>query len=279
MINLPTSEANKLANRIDNLHNILMIDLTNAQLERYSRHILLPEIDEEGQNKLFNAHIVCVGLGGLAAVALPILAGAGIGTLSLIDADRVELSNLPRQTLYPEAMVQSPKTLAAMEGLSALNSEIKLQMANARLTAENAETLLANADIILDASDNFPTRYAINDAACQLAIPFISASLLRFSGQISSFFPHIQDALGPSPCYRCLYHEAPPDNLLPRCEQLGIFSPTASLVGAIQASEALKYLLNIGNLLHRKLLMIELDELRFHTINYAYREDCLCRKR
>ncbi len=257
-------------------HNPFMTNepLSDQLLTRYSRHILLPEIDEEGQGKLLNAHIVCVGLGGLASAALPLLAGAGVRKLSLIDGDRVDISNLARQTIYHEQMVATPKAFAMAEQLEMLNSTVSLNPINQFLTAETAENLLQNADIIIDATDNFPTRYRINDTAIKLKIPFISASLMRFGGQISLFMPHFHDEQGTLPCYRCLYPEAPPKNLLPRCDELGIFAPTASIFGVMLAAETLKYLIGFGSPLTRTLMMLELDDWQWQKIRYDYRDDC-----
>ncbi|MCH9852730.1 MAG: HesA/MoeB/ThiF family protein [Alphaproteobacteria bacterium] len=248
--------------------------IPDEMLERYSRHILLSEIDEEGQRKLLNAHLVCVGLGGLAASALPLLTGAGIGKITLIDGDRVDISNLSRQTLYNEQMVGAPKALCAAETLSNLNSEITITPINQLLSSDNSGELLKNADIIIDATDNFPARYRINAVACKYKIAFASASLMRFGGQISFFKPHFTENNITLPCYQCLYPEAPPENLLPRCDELGIFSPTASLFGVMLASEALKYLIGCGTLLTGRLLMLECDDWQWQNISFSHRADC-----
>jgi len=202
-------------------------------MERYSRQILLPEIGYGGQKRLAKARVLVVGIGGLGAPAAAYLAGAGIGTLGLVDDGKVERSNLHRQVLYREADIGQPKVVVAAERLRALNPEVNVLPFAIRLTAANARALIAEYDFVVDGSDNFPTRYVINDACFFEDKPWAYASVYRSYGQMSVFHPPR------SPCYRCLFPSAPA-NAVPDCAQAGVLGPLPGVLGGLQALEALK---------------------------------------
>jgi molybdopterin/thiamine biosynthesis adenylyltransferase len=205
---------------------------------RYARHIALPSVGEAGQTKLLASKILVVGAGGLGSPALLYLAAAGIGHLGVMDADRVSLSNLQRQILYAEADVGREKIRATADRLHEINSDIQLTLTPENLTAENALSACAGYDVILDCSDNFATRYAINDACLTLGIPWVFAAIGHFSGYLSVFTPN-------SACYRCFHPEGQEEDAI-RCDQMGVLGPLPGILGAMQAMEAIKLLLGIG---------------------------------
>ena len=244
--------------------------LSTTQLERYSRHIRLAEIGLEGQDLLRQARILCVGAGGLGCPAALYLAAAGTGELGIVDSDVVELSNLQRQILHTTDGVGSPKVDSAATRLLALNPDVHVTTFRERLAAENAESILRNYDVIVDASDNFTTRYLINDVALQLRKPVVHASILGFEGQLTTF-----SARG-APCYRCLFASPPPPELAPSCQDAGVLGVLPGVLGTLQATEALKLILGIGEPLTGRLLIFNALAMTFDEVAIAPDPGCRC---
>ena len=238
--------------------------MNDQQLLRYSRHILLPEIGIEGQHKLLNAHALVIGVGGLGSPAAQFLATSGVATLTLCDDDTVDLTNLQRQILHRTSAIGLPKVDSARSTLAEINPDIHVNTLNQRITPAHLHDLVSQADVVLDCSDNFATRYAINQACVTLKKPLVSGAATRFDGQVSVFDLRRPD----SPCYHCLYPEQL-DTEETRCAVMGIFAPLVGIIGSIQAAEALKILLNAGTTLCGRLLVMNaLDmELRTLTLN------------
>jgi adenylyltransferase/sulfurtransferase len=214
-------------------------DFTEAEIQRYSRHILLPEIGGTGQARLRQARVLIVGAGGLGCPVLLYLAAAGIGTLGLVDDDRVELSNLQRQIAHGTADIGAPKVRSALAAARAINPLVTLVAHECRLDAGNAAALVAGYDLVCDGSDNFATRAAVAEACTRAGKPLVSAAVLRFEGQLAVFAPG-------TPCYRCLYPEAPPPGLMPSCAEAGVLGAVTGVMGALQAAEVVKWLLGLG---------------------------------
>lgn len=231
-----------------------MQDISDAQLERYARQVILEEIGWEGQKKLLAAKVLIVGAGGLGSPLALYLAGAGIGEIGLIDDDRVDLSNLQRQILHGTADIGQAKTESAKGAIQRLNPETKVTLYPQRLTEGNAAAILSAYDIIADGSDNFATRYLLNDHCHPLKKTWISASLLRFDGQLTSFKSYKGKE---HPCYRCLFPTPPPADIIPRCEQAGILGSVAGILGTLQATEVVKEILSLGATLSGRLLLID----------------------
>lgn len=248
-----------------------MAELTDPQLERYARHVVLDEVGEEGQLRLLQTKVLVIGAGGLGAPVALYLAAAGIGTIGLVDDDRVDLSNLQRQIVHGTADIGRAKVDSAVDTLRRLNPEIRLIPHQERLTAENGAGLIADYDIIADGSDNFRTRYLLNDLCLDSGKTLVSAALLRFDGQLSTFKAHLGE---PHPCYRCLFPDEPPASLIPRCETAGIFGAVAGVMGSLQATEVLKEALNIGDSLSGQLLIYDGLSTTFRKINVKRRSDC-----
>ncbi len=246
--------------------------ITDAQLERYARHIILDEVGEEGQEALLAARVLAVGAGGLGAPVLQYLAAAGVGTLGVVDDDIVDLSNLQRQIVHTTGRVGQPKVDSAAESLAAINPEIAVVRIEERLTAANAERLIADYGIVVDGSDNFATRYLLNDACFFARKPLVYGALLRFEGQVATFRPW-QDG-DDNPCYRCLFPEPPPAGLIPRCEEVGIFGAVAGVIGTLQAAEVLKLILGLGEPLTGRMLMYDALAGGFHELKV--RRDPAC---
>lgn len=246
-----------------------MPELSKDDLTRYSRHLLLPEVGEEGQRKLKAAKVLCVGAGGLGAPLAFYLAAAGVGTLGLVDFDKVEESNLQRQIIHSTADVGRPKIDSAADKLQALNPHMKIVKHETMLTSENALDIIRQYDIVADGTDNFPTRYLVNDA-CVLAgnIPNAYASIYRFEGQASVF------ATEAGPCYRCLYPEPPPPGLVPSCAEGGVLGILPGLLGLIQATEAIKLILGKGEPLIGRLLLVDALGMRFRELKLRKNPDC-----
>lgn len=241
---------------------------------RYARQLSLPEMGEDGQKKLKSARILCVGAGGLGTPALFYLAAAGIGHIEIMDDEVVELSNLQRQILYSMDDLGQKKALIAAKRLTALNNDITVLASDEKLQIDNANQYLSKCDIVLDCTDNFATRYLLNDVAYELKKPIVSASIFQFAGQCSIF------AAENGPCYRCLYPSPPPKEWIPDCASGGIFGVMAGLLGTIQAMEAIKYILNIGQTLVGRLLMIDALNLQFREYQVKQNPDCdLCHHR
>ena len=243
--------------------------LTPDELQRYHRHLILPEVGEDGQRRLKSARVLLVGAGGLGSPAALYLAAAGVGHLGVVDADDVELSNLQRQVLHDTESVGRSKVDSAAMRLRAINPHVEVGTHRTRLTSANALALLDAYDVIVDGSDNFPTRYLINDACVLLAKPNVYGSVLRFEGQASVF------SAGDGPCYRCLFREPPPPGLVQSCAESGVLGVVPGLVGVVQAAEAIKLITGIGEPLVGRLLLVDGLRMRFRTIDVARDPECL----
>lgn len=233
--------------------------LTQSERERYARHLILPQIGEEGQQKLRNSSALVIGAGGLGSPVSMYLAAAGVGKIGLADFDNVELTNLHRQILFGTSNIGEPKLEAARRRLHDLNPEIAVETHAAAVTSENALAMFAPYDIIIDGTDNFPTRYLVNDACVLLGKPNVYGSIFRFEGQASVFFAK------KGPCYRCLYPEPPPPQLVPSCAEGGVLGVLPGVIGTIQATEAIKLIAGVGEPLIGRLLL-------FDALNMAFRE-------
>jgi sulfur-carrier protein adenylyltransferase/sulfurtransferase len=244
------------------------VPLAPDELQRYHRHLILPELGEEGQRRLKAARVLLVGAGGLGSPAALYLAAAGVGHLGIVDADAVELSNLQRQVLHDTGSVGMPKVASAEARLRAINPHVDVASHDARLTSANAMALLDAYDAIVDGSDNFPTRYLINDACVLLGKPYVYGSVLRFEGQASVF------ASGDGPCYRCLFREPPPPALVQNCAESGVLGVLPGLVGVIQATETIKLITGIGESLVGRLLLVDGLRMRFRAIDVARDPKC-----
>lgn len=249
-------------------------ELSRAELSHYGRHLLVPEIGVEGQRKLKNARVLMVGAGGLGSPLGLYLAAAGVGTLGIVEFDRIEASNLHRQVLYGADQVGQPKLDAAAARLRGVNPHITIRPHALRLDASNALELIAEYDLVVDGTDNFATRYLINDACVLLGKHNVHASIFRFDGMLSIF-----GAPG-GPCYRCLYPEPPPPGLVPSCAEAGVLGVLPGIVGALQASETIKLLLGIGQPLVGRLLRFDALAMRFEEFAIAPDADCpICSSR
>jgi molybdopterin-synthase adenylyltransferase len=247
------------------------MSLTDAQFERYARHLILDEVGEEGQAKLMAARVLVVGAGGLGSPLLLYLAAAGVGTLGVVDDDTVDLSNLQRQIVHPTARIGAAKVESARETVAAINPEVRVETHRLRLAPENAAALVGAYDLVADGSDNFATRYLLNDVCFAARRPLVAAALSPFDGQLSTF----KAFLGPPhPCYRCLFREPPPPDLVPRCETAGILGAVAGVIGTLQATEVLKELLGLGESLSGQLLMYDALAAGFHKIKLPRDPDC-----
>ena len=242
--------------------------LSNDEVQRYSRHLIIPEVGVEGQQRLKAARVVCVGAGGLGSPASLYLAAAGVGTLGLVDFDVVDFSNLQRQILYSSSDVGRRKVEAAASRLTSLNPEVRVVTHEAPLSSANALDILRDYDVVVDGADNFPTRYLVNDACVLLGKPNAYGSIFRFDGQASVF------ATKGGPCYRCLYPEPPPPGLVPSCAEGGVLGVLPGFIGTIQATEAIKLILGIGNTLAGRLLLLDALSMEFRTMKL--RRDPAC---
>jgi molybdopterin/thiamine biosynthesis adenylyltransferase/rhodanese-related sulfurtransferase len=242
--------------------------LTAEQTARYSRHLTLPEVGEAGQLKLLNAKVLFIGAGGLGSPSAIYAAAAGIGTIGIVDADTVDLSNLQRQILHTEDRVGLPKTDSAEASIRALNSETKVIKYQERLTSENAMQILQEYDVVIDGSDNFATRYLVNDACVMLEIPNVHGSIFRFDGQTTVFHP------GKGPCYRCLYPEPPPPGMAPSCQEAGVLGVLPGLIGIIQAIEAIKIILDVGKPLIGRLVTFDALQMEFREMRLRKDPGC-----
>jgi sulfur-carrier protein adenylyltransferase/sulfurtransferase len=243
--------------------------LTEAQRDRYSRHLMLPEIGDKGQAKLLSSRVLLLGAGGLGSPSALYLAAAGVGTLGLVDADIVDASNLQRQILHATSRLGIPKVESAQKSLEDLNPDVKVVKYQERLTSENIERILADKwDVIVDGCDNFPTRYLVNDASLLHHIPVVHGSIFRFDGQVTTFLPH------QGPCYRCLYPEPPPAHLAPSCAEAGVLGILPGVIGVLQATEAIKILLGLGKTLAGRLLQYDSLGMTFRTFKLRRDENC-----
>jgi molybdopterin/thiamine biosynthesis adenylyltransferase/rhodanese-related sulfurtransferase len=242
--------------------------MTPEQRDRYSRHTLLPEVGVDGQLKMLNAKVLLVGAGGLGAPTALYLAAAGIGTMGLVDDDVVDASNLQRQVIHNTERIGMPKTESARLTIEALNPDIDVVEHQGRLDASNIIEIIGEYDVIVDGADNFPTRYLLNDASVRLRKPVVSASILSFDGQISTFVPY------EGPCYRCLYPTPPPAELAPSCSANGVLGAMAGTMGLLQANEVLKLVLGIGEPLIGRLLLFEALSTRFTELKVRRDPEC-----
>jgi len=243
-------------------------ELTNDEIKRYSRHLIMPEVGVEGQRKLKAARVLCIGAGGLGSPVAMYLAAAGVGTLGMVDFDTVDFSNLQRQILHGTPDVGRPKLASAKDRLNALNPEIEVIGYETALTSQNALELFESYDVIVDGTDNFPTRYLVNDACVLLGKPNAYGSIFRFEGQASVF------GLKNGPCYRCLYPEPPPPGLVPSCAEGGVLGVLPGIVGTIQAMETIKLILGIGEPLVGRFLIFDALRMKFRELKLKKDPDC-----
>ena len=242
--------------------------LSKEEITRYSRHLIMPEVGMDGQLKLKQAKVLCIGTGGLGAPLGLYLAAAGVGRIGLVDFDKVDLSNLQRQILFDTNDIGRPKIEAATNRLRNLNPDIQIDNFETRLTSENALDILKDYDIVVDGTDNFPTRYLVNDACVILGKPNVYGSIFRFEGQITIFgYPG-------GPCYRCLYPEPPPPGLVPSCAEGGVLGVLPGIVGAIQAAETLKLIIGKGEPLVGRLLLFDALAMRFRELKLRKNPEC-----
>src|SRR5918999_396451 len=242
--------------------------LSNAEILRYSRHLIIPDVGIEGQTRLKAARVLLVGAGGLGSPLALYLAAAGVGHLGLVDFDVVDLTNLQRQVLHGTEDVGRSKLASARERITDVNPHVRLETYETRLTSENALEIMRDYDVVVDGTDNFPTRYLTNDACVLLGKPNVYGSIFRFEGQASVF------ATADGPCYRCLFPEPPPPGLVPSCAEGGVLGVLPGLIGTIQATETIKLILGIGEPLIGRLLLVDALATRFHTVKL--RRDPAC---
>jgi molybdopterin/thiamine biosynthesis adenylyltransferase/rhodanese-related sulfurtransferase len=245
------------------------VTLTKAQKARYSRHTLLPEVGEEGQARLLDSKVLLVGAGGLGSPAALYLAAAGVGTLGIVDFDVVDASNLQRQILHTVDRIGHPKVESARETLQALNPDVKIEPFDRRLAADNVLELMSGYDVVVDGGDNFPTRYLVNDASLHLRVPVVHGAIFRFEGQASVFKPY------EGPCYRCLFPQPPPPELAPSCAEAGVLGVLPGIIGSIEAMEAIKLLLGIGEPLVGRLLTYDALTQDFRQLKLRRNPSCL----
>ncbi|MGH2662273.1 MAG: HesA/MoeB/ThiF family protein [Actinomycetota bacterium] len=242
---------------------------TEDQVRRYARHVILPGIGGDGQRRLMDASVLVIGAGGLGSPAAMYLAAAGVGTIGLVDFDRVELSNLQRQLLHDTADVGRPKVESGKERLAGLNPNVEVVTHPTLLTSSNAFDVLGGYDVVVDGTDNFPVRYLVNDATQMLGKPLVYGSIYQWEGQASVFLP------GPeTPCYRCLFPEPPPPGTVPSCAEGGVFGVLPGIIGSIQAVEAIKLILDVGQSLAGKLVLYDALRNEFTTVKLRWDLDC-----
>ncbi|GHV21444.1 adenylyltransferase [Spirochaetia bacterium] len=246
------------------------MSFSDSQLERYSRHIILKEVSVKGQQKLLSAKVLIIGAGGLGAPAAMYLAAAGIGTIGIADADVVDLSNLQRQIIHGTADVGKPKVLSAKETINAMNPDVNVRTYQEMVTSATIGDIIKdqNYDFIIDGTDNFPAKFLINDVCVMLKKPFSHAGIIRFQGQLTTFIP------GGGPCYRCFFQNPPPAGAVPTCREAGVLGVMGGVIGSLQASEALKYVLGLGGLLSGSLLTYNALTMEWRKINAKRNPDC-----
>jgi sulfur-carrier protein adenylyltransferase/sulfurtransferase len=245
------------------------IALSADDLARYSRHLLLPELQAAGQLRIKAARVLCIGAGGLGSPALLYLAAAGVGTIGLVDFDRVDISNLQRQVLYGKSDIGRPKLEAAKARILDANPNVEVLSHDGRFTSENAQDVIAPYDVVLDGSDNFPTRYLSNDVCVFARKPNIYGSVFRFEGQASVFAPHLG-----GPCYRCLFPEPPPPGAAPSCAEAGVLGVLPGIIGLVQATEALKLIVGKGESLIGRLLLFDALKMKFREFKLRRDPEC-----
>ncbi|MBK5269232.1 MAG: molybdopterin-synthase adenylyltransferase MoeB [Acidimicrobiia bacterium] len=242
--------------------------LTADQRQRYARHLVLPEVGEKGQQRLLDSKVAIIGAGGLGSPVALYLAAAGVGHIAIVDHDVVDLSNLQRQILHGVDRIGLAKVDSARQTIAGINPDVEVTTHRVQLQASNALELLSDCDLIIDGADNFPTRYLINDASLNLRIPVVHGSIFRFEGQVSVFVPYT------GPCYRCLFAQPPPPELSPNCAEAGVFGVLPGIIGSIQAMEAIKLLLGVGDLLAGRLLLYDALEQDFSTVRLNRNPAC-----
>lgn len=241
---------------------------TNEQLERYSRHIILQEVGVKGQKKLLNAKVLIIGAGGLGAPAALYLAAAGVGTIGIVDADEVDLSNLQRQVIHTTNDLGKAKVKSAAETMQAINPDVTVNTYRMFVDSTNILDLVKEYDFVIDGTDNFPAKFLINDACVMAKKPFSHAGIIRFKGQLMTYVP------GEGPCYRCVFKNPPPKDAVPTCKQAGVIGAMGGVIGSLQAMEAVKYIIGKGDLLTGKLLTYDALKMDFHAIKLP--RDCKC---
>ncbi|MHC4462907.1 MAG: HesA/MoeB/ThiF family protein [Planctomycetota bacterium] len=247
------------------------MELTEQQIERYSRQIILEEIGGVGQEKLLSSKVLIIGAGGLGAPAALYLAAAGIGTIGIVDYDRVDLTNLQRQIIHHTDDIGSEKVDSARAKIQAINPDVTVRTYQTRLTAENISGIIRQYDFVIDGTDNFPAKFLVNDACYFEKVPFSHAGILRFDGQLITVLP------GETTCYRCIFHSPPPAGVVPSCSEAGVLGVLAGVIGLLQATEAIKFLLGVGDLLTNTLLVYNALEIGFYTVKLNRNPNCpLC---
>jgi molybdopterin/thiamine biosynthesis adenylyltransferase/rhodanese-related sulfurtransferase len=245
------------------------MDLDNEQIKRYSRHLILPEVGLAGQKKICRASVLCIGAGGLGSPIAMYLAAAGVGKIGIVDFDVVDFSNLQRQIIHGTGDVGRPKAESARDTIKSINPTCEVVIHNTRLSSENALEIIAQYDVVVDGTDNFPTRYLTNDACVLLKKPNVYGSIFRFEGQASVFAPHLG-----GPCYRCLYPEPPPPGMVPSCAEGGVLGVLPGIVGCIQAAEILKLILGKGTSLIGRLLLFDALKMKFSELKLRRDPEC-----
>jgi sulfur-carrier protein adenylyltransferase/sulfurtransferase len=250
-------------------------ELTVDEVRRYSRHLIIPDVGMTGQKRLKNAKVLVIGAGGLGSPALLYLAAAGVGTLGIAEFDEVDESNLQRQVIHGQSDIGRPKAESARDSIAEINPLVKVIVHNERLDNDNVMEIFAGYDLIVDGTDNFATRYMVNDAAYFLKIPYVWGSIYRFDGQASVFWPTLEGA--DAPCYRCLYPEPPPPGMVPSCAEGGVLGVLCASIGSIQVNEAIKLLTGIGDPLVGKLMIYDALEMEYRKLKVRKDPNCaLC---
>lgn len=234
--------------------------MTDEQIERYSRHIILKEVGVKGQKKLLNASVLIIGAGGLGAPAAMYLAAAGVGKIGIVDADEVDLSNLQRQIIHATADIGKPKVKSAKETMNAMNPDVEVVTYHKFVDSTNIREIIREYDFVIDGTDNFPAKFLINDACVMEKKPFSHAGIIRFKGQLMTYVP------GQGPCYRCVFKNPPPKDAVPTCKQAGVIGAMGGVIGSLQAMEAIKYIVGVGDLLTGKLLTYDAINQEFRKI-------------
>ena len=246
----------------------LPFGFSEEQIQRYSRTMILPKVGGRGQKKICESKALVIGAGGLGSPCAYYLAAAGVGTIGIADGDVVDLSNLQRQILHSTHDVGRPKTESARERLRELNPDVQVEAHSTRIAAANALSLIESYDVIVDGSDNFSTRFLVNDACVMAGKPLVHAGVFQFEGQIMTILP------GQGPCYRCVFREPPPPGAVPSCQEAGILGAVAGVLGSLQAAEALKVILGVGNLLVGRILVMDLLAMRTRIVKVPKADDC-----
>lgn len=245
------------------------MDFSEEQIERYSRHILLSEVGVEGQEKLLNSKVLIIGTGGLGAPAAMYLAAAGVGTIGLVDGDVVDLSNLQRQIIHQTKDVGKSKVQSGKETINELNPDVNVITYNELVTSENIMNIIKNYDFILDGTDNFAAKFLINDACVLAKKPFSHAGIIRFQGQLTTYIPDNN-----TPCYRCIFQTPPPEGMVPTCREAGVLGVMGGVIGTLQATEAIKYILGLGQNLAGYLLTYDGLKMEFKKIKINHNKKC-----